>query len=235
MGKPLKQADGEVSGMFQRIKALIKMAPSVLADENFPEKNGIKKKITKEPVGVVLVIGPWNYPLLTVANSLIPAVLAGNAVIIKHSPRTPLVAEFFSKAFSEAGIPSGLVSYLHAPNEVVAEVISQEPIGFVSFTGSVAGGRQVYKTVAESRFIDISTISSLLPSTSSSIVAASIPQLPLLSPSMYHHPYQDPPQDHHHTTVTSAISIITALAGTGTGWTALAPAPAPACDKHKSV
>eukprot|EP01126_Amoeba_proteus_P040537 TRINITY_DN4327_c0_g1_i3.p1 TRINITY_DN4327_c0_g1~~TRINITY_DN4327_c0_g1_i3.p1 ORF type:complete len:479 (+),score=74.83 TRINITY_DN4327_c0_g1_i3:102-1538(+) len=155
MGKPLKQADGEVSGMFQRIKALIKMAPSVLADENFPEKNGIKKKITKEPVGVVLVIGPWNYPLLTVANSLIPAVLAGNAVIIKHSPRTPLVAEFFSKAFSEAGIPSGLVSYLHAPNEVVAEVISQEPIGFVSFTGSVAGGRQVYKTVAESRFIDI--------------------------------------------------------------------------------
>lgn len=105
MGKPLVQANNEVSavnfdfssqqvnGMVERTKSLINMAPQVLTDEYLPEKQSLWRKIAKEPVGVVLVIAPWNYPLLTAVNSIIPAILAGNSVILKHSWRTPLVAE----------------------------------------------------------------------------------------------------------------------------------------------
>jgi acyl-CoA reductase-like NAD-dependent aldehyde dehydrogenase len=59
-------------------------------------------------VGTVFVMAPWNYPLLTACNAVFPAVLAGNAVMIKHSPRTPLCADHFAEAFAAAGAPPGL-------------------------------------------------------------------------------------------------------------------------------
>jgi len=154
MGKPLQQSKNEINGFRERTNALLAMAPEVLAPEVLPEKSGLWRRIVKEPVGVVLVIAPWNYPLLTAVNSLVPSILAGNSVILKHSPLTPLVAEALVQAFSAAGAPKGLVSVLHAPNEVVAEVIEHERLGFVAFTGSVEGGRQVHKHLVEHRFID---------------------------------------------------------------------------------
>lgn len=154
MGKPFQQAKGEVNGVFERVKAMIKLAPTALADEVLEEKKGFYRKITKEPVGVVLVIAPWNYPLLTAANAIIPAILAGNSVIIKHSGRTPLCGNAFEQAFNEAGA-SNLVRALHCDHDVTEQVLNDAAVGFVAFTGSVNGGHQVYQAVARSRFIDV--------------------------------------------------------------------------------
>eukprot|EP00301_Raphidiophrys_heterophryoidea_P001349 c10656_g1_i2.p1 GENE.c10656_g1_i2~~c10656_g1_i2.p1 ORF type:complete len:402 (-),score=105.15 c10656_g1_i2:164-1369(-) len=155
MGKPLSQALGEVKGMNDRAQAMIDLAPSALADDILPHKDGFKRKISKEPVGVVFLIAPWNYPLLTAVNCIVPAVLAGNSVVIKHAPRTALCGDHLAAAFAAAGAPAGLVTSLHVTHDIAAEVIKHPAVGYVSFTGSVAGGRQVYQTVAANRFVDI--------------------------------------------------------------------------------
>mmetsp|Transcript_23630 Transcript_23630/g.46081 ORF Transcript_23630/g.46081 Transcript_23630/m.46081 type:complete len:496 (+) Transcript_23630:2-1489(+) len=153
MGKPLNQAKGEIGGVAERGNAFCDLAPAALADDMLPEKEGFFRKIAREPVGVVLSIAPWNYPLLTGVNSIIPGVLSGNSVLVKHSPRTPLCADHFEKAFLEAGAPEGLVKALHVENETVDAVIQATQVGTVSFTGSVATGHKVYSSVAK-RFID---------------------------------------------------------------------------------
>jgi len=153
MGKPLNQSYNEINGMYARTKALIELAPEALADDVLPEKAGFFRKIVKEPVGVVLCLSPWNYPLLTAINTVIPAILAGNSVVIKHSPRTPLCASAFEKAFAAAGAPAGLVSSAVCDHDVVHELIGHPDVAFVGFTGSVQGGHAVYKTVSN-RFID---------------------------------------------------------------------------------
>ena len=102
----------------------------------------------------MLTIAPWNYPILTTINSVAPAILSGNSVIIKHSARTLLCADHFVDAFLEAGAPEGLVTALHTGHDEVAQVIRHPSIGFVSFTGSVPGGGAVYRAVASERFID---------------------------------------------------------------------------------
>ena len=154
MGKPYGNAYGEVAGVFERTKGMMALAEAALADEVLSIKNGCERVITKEPVGVVFVIAPWNFPLLTAINTIVPAILAGNSVVIKHSPRTPLCGDHFQTAFENADAVSGLVSSLHCSHEVAASVIANRDIGFVAFTGSVRGGREVYQTVAKSRFID---------------------------------------------------------------------------------
>eukprot|EP00466_Bigelowiella_natans_P006733 jgi/Bigna1/129857/aug1.10_g4565 len=153
MGKPLAQAQGEVNGVMERVEAMCDFAPKALADEVLP-KEGFMRKIVREPVGVVLVLAPWNYPLLTTVNSVIPAVLAGNSVVLKHSPRTPLCANHFQSAFESSGAPVGLVQALHTDNDTVHAAIQHPKIGFVSFTGSVATGHKIYESVARNRFID---------------------------------------------------------------------------------
>lgn len=154
MGKTLASARGEISGMTERCEAMMALAPDVLKSEVLPDKPGFRRLITKEPVGVVLTIAPWNYPILTTINSVAPAILSGNSVIIKHSARTPLCADHFVDAFLEAGAPEGLVTALHTGHDEVAQVIRHPSIGFVSFTGSVPGGGAVYRAVASERFID---------------------------------------------------------------------------------
>lgn len=154
MGKPLAYANGEINGMYGRCNAILDLCQGALADEILPEKDNFFRKIVKEPVGVVLCIAPWNYPLLTAINCVFPALLAGNSVVLKHSPRTPLCAEAFVRAFNAAGFPKDVVTALHCENTVVNEVIGLTDVGFVSFTGSVGGGRAVYQTVAATRFID---------------------------------------------------------------------------------
>jgi len=154
MGKPLSQAQGEVKGMFQRLHAMKAMASEVLADDTFPVEKGITKFIKKEPVGVVLVIAPWNYPLMTAINAIAPAILCGNSVVIKHSERTPLTGDALAKAFADAGLPKNLVTSVHTPHDVTAQIIKDPRVGHVSFTGSVGGGRSVQQTAAAGRFVD---------------------------------------------------------------------------------
>eukprot|EP00938_MAST-03A_sp_MAST-3A-sp1_P005356 g5356.t1 len=155
MGKPYTQAFGEFGGVYERTKGMMKYAPDAMAEEIIPSNgNGCDRVITREPVGVVLVIAPWNFPLLTAVNAIVPAILAGNAVVLKHSERTPLCGEHFAKAFEAAGAPKGLVSFVNCSHDVSATMIADRRVGFVSFTGSVRGGREIYSTLAQSRFID---------------------------------------------------------------------------------
>lgn len=152
MGKPLKQALGEVDGTLHRATVLLELSDNALATDEFQDSPRQLRQIVKEPVGTVLVMAPWNYPMMTTINSILPALLAGNAVILKHSPRTPLCAQHYVDSFEEAGLPDGLLTALHCENPVVASVIQRPEIGFVSFTGSVRGGSEINK-VASTRFI----------------------------------------------------------------------------------
>lgn len=154
MGKPLQQARGEVKTTLHRARTMMSLAPEALRDEPLPPVPGFHRFIRQEPVGVVLDISAWNYPLLITVNVAIPAVLAGNAVIIKHANRTALCGEAFARAFQRAGAPEDLVTAIDATHETCAKIIARPEIGYVSFTGSVRGGHEVYKEGAK-RFIDV--------------------------------------------------------------------------------
>ncbi len=156
MGKPLGDARGEFErGFSGRVRHLAAIAKDALADDVLTDQPGFERVITREPVGVVLVIAAWNYPLLVPINALAAAVLSGNAVLLKHAPQTALVADQIERAFREAGAPEGLVSALHVDHPTVAKLLATRRFGYVSFTGSVRGGHEVYRAVAEDNFIGV--------------------------------------------------------------------------------
>ncbi|MGA1237612.1 MAG: aldehyde dehydrogenase family protein, partial [Limisphaerales bacterium] len=113
MGRPIGQTPGEVRGLEERGRTMVELASSALAPHVPSPKEGFSRKIVREPLGVVAIIAPWNYPYLTSINTLVPALLAGNAVVVKHSHQTPLCAERYSRAALESGLPDGLVQHLH--------------------------------------------------------------------------------------------------------------------------
>ena len=154
MGKPLQQSLGEVGAMLDRAAYMISIAESTLADEWLPDKPGFKRYIRHEPLGVVLDIAAWNYPLLIAVNVIVPAVLAGNAVIVKHSSRTPLCGQAFVDAFVKAGAPENLAQNVVASHGVTEALIQHPGVDHVSFTGSVKGGHEVVQS-AVGRFIDL--------------------------------------------------------------------------------
>ena len=100
MGKPISQARKEIDTMIDRAETLFKLAPEVLKEDNILIDSHNIQKIVKDPIGLSLVISPWNYPLLTTVGSLIPSILCGNPVLLKHSIRTPKVGDFFEEAFN---------------------------------------------------------------------------------------------------------------------------------------
>lgn len=154
MGRPLRYTPGEVDGFVTRAKHMIAIAGSALAPVQPAPQAGFNRFIQRTPLGVVLTIAPWNYPLLTAVNSIVPALVAGNAVILKHSDQTPLCAEMMVKAFGDAGLPEGLFQYAHASHETTQRLIRAPEINFVAFTGSVGGGRMVEESAA-GRFIGV--------------------------------------------------------------------------------
>ena len=131
---------------------MIEVAPEALKDLDVGEKAGFHRFIRRDPVGVVFVVAPWNYPYLTAVNSIVPALMAGNTVILKHSAQTPLCAERFAEAFGKGGLPEGVFQFLHLSHEDAAKVIQDPRVDFVAFTGSVAGGHAVQEA-AVGRFI----------------------------------------------------------------------------------
>ncbi|WP_432470167.1 aldehyde dehydrogenase family protein [Amphritea sp. HPY] len=154
MGRPIKFAAGEVAGFTERADYMINAAPESLKTQKLEDKEGFIRYIEREPVGVVLVIAPWNYPYLTAVNAFLPALLAGNSVILKHSPQTPLCVERLVRIFSEAGIPEGVFQYLHMDHEGSESVIRSALTNYVAFTGSVPGGAAVERAAA-GRFIGV--------------------------------------------------------------------------------
>jgi len=156
MGKPVGQAAGEFRGGFcQRVRYLCDVAADALKELEIAGDDGIRRIIRREPVGVVLNIAAWNYPLLVPINAVAAAILAGDAVLLKHAEQTALVADQLARAFTEAGAPEGLFSAFHVDHDVAAEVINSGRLGYVAFTGSVRGGREVYRRVAQENFIGV--------------------------------------------------------------------------------
>jgi acyl-CoA reductase-like NAD-dependent aldehyde dehydrogenase len=154
MGRPISQAPGEVGGFEERARHMIAIAPDALADLKPGAKQGFTRYIRREPHGVVFIIAPWNFPYLTSVNAIVPALLAGNSVILKHSAQTPLCAERLQQAFDEAGLPAGVFQHLHLDHAGAEGVIRSPLVEYVAFTGSVPGGEMVERAAA-GRFIGV--------------------------------------------------------------------------------
>ncbi|MDX1400789.1 MAG: aldehyde dehydrogenase family protein [Kiloniellales bacterium] len=152
MGRPVSQAPGEVGGFEERARYMIEIAPQALAEVAVEPKEGFTRFVRREPLGTIFVMAPWNFPYLTAVNSIVPALMAGNAVILKHSAQTPLCAERFAEAFVAAGLPPGLFQYLHLSHTNALKIIEDPRVDFVAFTGSVPAGHAVQEAVSK-RFI----------------------------------------------------------------------------------
>src|SRR5262245_50470122 len=152
MGRPLRFAPNEVRGTLERARYMLSIANEALADIEPGPKLDFRRFVRREPLGVVLTIAAWNYPYLIAVNSVVPALMAGNAVILKHSAQTPLCAERFAECLEAAGLPEGVFQIVHASHEDTDRIIRDPRVNFVAFTGSVAGGHSVQRA-ASSRFI----------------------------------------------------------------------------------
>jgi acyl-CoA reductase-like NAD-dependent aldehyde dehydrogenase len=148
MGKPLAQSRSEVAGMAVRARTMIRLAPAALADVELPPKEGFERRIVREPLGVVVDMPAWNYPLLTAVNAVVPAVLAGNAVVLRHSPRTPLCADHFARAFEQAGAPAFAVQRVYLDHPGAERLAGHAGVDRVIFTGSVIGGHRIQAAAA---------------------------------------------------------------------------------------
>jgi acyl-CoA reductase-like NAD-dependent aldehyde dehydrogenase len=140
------------NGFQERALYMIDIAALELADREVESKDNFRRFIRNEPVGVVLALMPWNYPYLCSGNFVIPAIMAGNSIILKPAPQTPLIAERYAEAFRQAGLPDGIFQFLHLNHDQVERIIRDRRIGFVAFTGSVQGGRSIQLARGE-RFI----------------------------------------------------------------------------------
>jgi acyl-CoA reductase-like NAD-dependent aldehyde dehydrogenase len=152
MGKPVAQARNEVKGMALRARHMASIAKESLADIVLP-KDGFERRIVKEPLGVVLDLPAWNYPLLTAVNVVMPAVLAGNAVVLRHSPRTPLCGEHFARAFRGIG-PDALVQAIVCDHPRAEATVGDPRVDHIVFTGSVYGGHRIQEA-ASKRFLHV--------------------------------------------------------------------------------
>lgn len=149
MGRPLRFTPGELVGLKERADMMFGLAESALADIEPEAIDGFKRVIKREALGVVVVMAPWNYPFLTSINAIIPALVAGNSVILKHSNQTPLVADRYVEAFKKAGLPEGVFQNLFLTHDMSAELIKDKRVDYVAFTGSVAGGQAINEAASE--------------------------------------------------------------------------------------
>jgi acyl-CoA reductase-like NAD-dependent aldehyde dehydrogenase len=154
MGRPRRYAPNEIRGTLERARHMIAIAPQALADLDAGPKEHFRRFVRREPLGLVFTVAAWNYPFLIAVNSVVPALMAGNVVILKHSAQTPLAAERFAECFEAAGLPRGVFQVVHASHEDTDRLIRDPRVDFVAFTGSVAGGRAVQRA-ASSRFIGV--------------------------------------------------------------------------------
>jgi acyl-CoA reductase-like NAD-dependent aldehyde dehydrogenase len=154
MGRPLRFAPNEVRSTVERARYMTGIAARALADIDVGPKPNFRRFLRREPLGVVFTVAAWNFPFLIAVNSVVPALMAGNAVVLKHSAQTPLCAERFAECFAAAGLPAGVFQVLHLEHADTERVIRDPRVDFVAFTGSVAGGRAVQRVAAE-RFIGV--------------------------------------------------------------------------------
>jgi len=148
MGRPIRYSLGEVGGYEERARYMIGAAPDALKSLQLDEKPGFTRYIKREALGVVFVVAPWNFPFMTAVNAVMPALMAGNAVVLKHSAQTPLCAERMVESFEKAGLPAGVFQYLHLSHADTESIIASNKVDYVAFTGSVGGGEMVERAAA---------------------------------------------------------------------------------------
>ena len=148
MGRPVTFGPGELRGFAERGHHMITIAPDALAPIELPDTSGFERSIDHVPVGVVLCVAPWNYPLLTAVNTIVPALMAGNAVVLKHASQTLVVGERFQEAADRAGLPHGVFTNLVLSHGQVAHALGRRWFDRVNFTGSVESGRSIERAAA---------------------------------------------------------------------------------------
>jgi len=148
MGRPVRYG-GEFGGVKERTQYMVEIAERALAPVPASNpKDGFRRYVKKDPLGVVMVIAPWNYPYLTSVNTIVPALIAGSTVILKHAAQTLLVGERFAKAFEAAGLPKYVFQNIVLNHAQTEKLLGSGKIDHVNFTGSVAGGRAIEKAAA---------------------------------------------------------------------------------------
>jgi acyl-CoA reductase-like NAD-dependent aldehyde dehydrogenase len=147
MGRPVRYG-GEFGGVQERASYMADIAEQALAPLRIEDSDKFGRWITREPQGVILVIAPWNYPYLTAINSVAPGLIAGNAVILKHATQTLLAGERMVEAFTAAGVPEDVFQAVFLDHGTTERLIAARAFGYVSFTGSVAGGRAIERAAA---------------------------------------------------------------------------------------
>ena len=148
MGRPVRYG-GEFRSFEERVRYLIDLAPSALAPMMPADRrDGLSRHIVRAPLGIVFVVAPWNFPFLTAVNTIVPALMAGNAVLLKHAAQTLLVGDRFQAALDAAGLPPGLFHHIALSHEDTARILATGSVDHITFTGSVAGGRAIERAAA---------------------------------------------------------------------------------------
>ncbi|MBS0564603.1 MAG: aldehyde dehydrogenase family protein [Proteobacteria bacterium] len=147
MGRPTRFG-GEFGGVNARTEYMSEIAAKTLAPLMIEETNSFRRYLAREPLGVVFIVAPWNYPYLTTINTLVPALIAGNAVVLKHASQTMLVGERLAEAFHAAGIPEDVFQNVVLDHATTEALIAARSFGFVNFTGSVGGGQAIERAAA---------------------------------------------------------------------------------------
>jgi acyl-CoA reductase-like NAD-dependent aldehyde dehydrogenase len=147
MGRPIRFG-GEMGGTIERTEYCARIAEEALADIERTDKPGFKRYLRRVPLGIVMVIAPWNYPFMTAINTIMPALMAGNVIVLKHAAQTLLVGERLAKAFEIAGLPKGVFQNIVLTHQGTEKLLGSGLVDHVNFTGSVAGGRAIEKALA---------------------------------------------------------------------------------------
>lgn len=147
MGRPIRYG-GEFGGFDERASYMARIAKDALADIEVEDSDNFRRVIKRVPHGMVLVVAPWNYPYMTAINTVAPALIAGNVVVLKHASQTPLVGERMAQAFHDAGIPEDVFQNVILDHQTTSDLIAARSFGFVNFTGSVSGGQAIEQAAA---------------------------------------------------------------------------------------
>ena len=147
MGRPTRFG-GEYGGVNARTDYMAEIAAQTLAPLMVEDSAQFRRYLAREALGVVFIVAPWNYPYLTTINTLVPALIAGNTVILKHASQTLLVGERLAEAFHAAGVPQDVFQNVVLDHATTEALIAARSFGFVNFTGSVAGGRAIERAAA---------------------------------------------------------------------------------------
>ena len=147
MGRPVRYG-GEFKGFNERSNYVASIAHDALAPVLVEKSDKFERYISREPHGVVFVIAPWNYPYMTAINTVAPALMAGNTVVLKHASQTLLVGERLAQAFHEAGVPEDVFMNIFLDHDTTSRLISEGQFNFINFTGSVQGGRTIERAAA---------------------------------------------------------------------------------------